>query len=184
MFSDLRATLRDLLTSGGGPDRRDRLAAMKQALVHARLAVEDLQAAAAQTRGRLAAEEADAATARRRRELAAGIGDAETVAVADRYLAQVAERTAVLARKLEAQEAEAALAAREVDEMVTQFKAAAAGVGDAPTVTTGPSATDLGLPDDAALTADLDVLGQRARRAEQESAADAKLAELKRRMGR
>jgi phage shock protein A len=180
LFDGLRASLDDLLGGRVPPAHRaDQLQAMKDGLVRARMATEDLRGHVAQTRTRLDHERRELATVQRRRELAAGIGDAETVAVAERFAAQHAERVAVLERKLAVQEEEAALAEREVAEMTAQLKAAAAGVGDGP-APRAPRDADLGLPDEAPLRQELDGL----RRAAAEADAEARLAALKRRMGR
>ena len=61
--------------------------------------------------------------------MAEGINDAETVALAVKYEQQHGAHVAVLERKLEAQEAEAQLAEGELGEMMSQLKAANAGVG-------------------------------------------------------
>ena len=88
----------------------------------------------------------------------------------------------MLERKVEVQEAEAALAERELAEMMEALKSANAGVGSgAPP--SGPADEELGLPDDAALHAELDGLARQRARSDADAAADAKLAELKRRMG-
>jgi hypothetical protein len=180
LFDGLKHSIDDLLGGRIAPgDRGAQVRAMKQGLVQARLATEDLQQGVAQTKARLAAEQQELATVRRRRELAAAVPDPETVAIADRFAAQHAERVAVLERKLAAQEDEVALAERELAELTAQLKAAAAGVGDGP-APRAPSDAELGLGDDAALRQELDGL----RRANVDAAAEARLAELKRRMGR
>lgn len=170
-------------------DRRAVINDMKQALVSAKLGVEDLERGVDVTRRKLEAERQGLETVTRRKGLAAGISDAETVAIAEKYEGQHRERIAVLERKLDAQEAEAALARRDYDEMLAQLKAASAGAGNvgAGTSPAGTSRTptdaELGLPDDGALNAELDSLHrQRAREAKDADAA-ARLEELKRRMG-
>ncbi len=190
MFESLKATIEDLLGGRVQPgDRRAVIGDMKQALAHARLGVDDLDAGVTITRRKLDAERQGLETASRRRGLAEGISDAETAAIAEKYARQHAERIAVLERKLEAQEAEAALARRDYDEMLGQLKAAAAGAGSvgaggAPSGSTrGPSDAELGLPDDAALRDELDGLGRQRARAAADADAEARLAELKRRMG-
>ncbi|MCL4214180.1 MAG: hypothetical protein KJZ74_09705 [Gemmatimonadales bacterium] len=186
MFESLRATLADLLGGRVAPaERRVVIAEMKRALVQAKLGVEDLRDGLEVTRRRLAEERESLATATRRRTLAEGINDAETVGVAAKYEAQHAERVAVLERKLEAQEAECGLAERDYDEMVKQLKQASVGAGSGLSEgSRGPTDTELGLPDDAPLRGELDGLARRQQRAEREAGADAKLEELKRRMGR
>lgn len=190
MFESLKSTIDDLLGGRVQPgDRRAVITGMKQALVLAKLGVEDLEQGVAQTRRKLDAERQGLETVLRRKGLAAGIDDAETVAIAEKYELQHRERIAVLERKLEAQEAEAALARRDYDEMLVQLKAASAGAGGvgagAAPAGTSRDATDadLGLPDDGALNAELDALHRQRSRDEKAADADAKLAELKRRMG-
>ena len=183
MFDSLKAAIHDLLHGNVAPgDRRAAIAEMKRALVSAKLGVEDVRGGVEQTRRKLAAEREQLATVQRRKTLAEGISDAETVALAVKYEQQHAERIAVLERKLGAQEAEASLAERELGEMMTQLKSANAGVGSgAPAA--GPSDADLGLPDDAALHAELDGLVRQRARSEADAAAEERLAELKRKMG-
>lgn len=190
MFESLKSTIEDLLGGRVHPgDRRAVIADMKQALVMAKLGVEDLEQGVSATRVKLKAQQAELETVLRRKALAAGINDAETVAIAEKYEKQHAERIAVLERKLEAQEAEAALARRDYDEMLTQLKAASAGAGSvgtggAPAGTQrGPSDAELGLPDDAALNSELDSLHRQRSREARDADADARLEELKRRMG-
>ncbi len=193
MFESLRSTIDDLLGGRVHPgDRRNVINGMKQALVLAKLGVEDLEQGVTITRRKLEAERQGLETAARRRGLAEGIQDAETVALAGKFEGQHAERIAVLERKLEAQDAEAALARRDYDEMLVQLKAASAGAGSvgagaaggAPAGTTrGPTDEELGLPDDAKLSSELDAMHRQRARAEKDADATARLEELKRRMG-
>ncbi len=193
MFESLKETIDDLL--GGrvhAGDRRAVINGMKQALVLAKLGVEDLEKGVVTTRGRLESERRELETAERRKGLAEGINDAETVAIAGKFAEQHAERIAVLERKLEAQEAEAALARRDYDEMLVQLKSASSGAGSvgsggagaAPAGTArAPSDAELGLPDDANLRAELDAMHRQRAREDKDAEATARLEELKRRMG-
>lgn len=190
MFESLKTTIADLLGGRVHPaDRRAVIADMKRALVAAKLGVEDLEQGVEETRRKLDVERQGLETVTRRKALAAGINDAETVAIAEKYEAQHTERIAVLERKLEAQEAEAALARRDYDEMLTQLKSASAGAGSvgAGAAPAGagqmPGDDELGLRDDAPLNAELDALKRRAAREARDADADARLEELKRRMG-
>ena len=162
---------------------REMLRAQKAALVQLKMGVEDLRAGVVATEARLTKERTELATLTRRRDLAAGINDAETVRVAEQFLVPQAERVAVLERKLAAQSDELALAERELAAMTAQLKGASLGIGDTPTPR-GPTDAELGLPDDAPLRGELDALGRAARRNAAEQEAEARLAELKRRMGR
>lgn len=194
MFESLKSTIDDLL--GGrvhAGDRRAVITGMKQALVMAKLGVEDLEQGVTITRRKLDTERQGLETAARRKGLAAGIEDAETVAIAGKFEGQHAERIAVLERKLEAQEAEAALARRDYDEMLVQLKAASAGAGSvsaggagaAPAGTArAPTDEELGLPDDASLRAELDAMHRQRTRADKDAEATARLDELKRRMAK
>ncbi|MBL8961349.1 MAG: hypothetical protein JNJ98_15940 [Gemmatimonadetes bacterium] len=185
MFDDVKQALHDLLHGNVSPgDRREALHQMRETLVRARMAVDDLRAGLRQTEARLTRERTELETVQRRRALAEGIGDAETVAVAQRFEAQHLEKVALLEKRHEVERGELAMAERDVEEMTTQFKAAQAGVGSG----LRPGAVDEAtgadpLSRDAALDTELDGLGRAQRRATHEADADAKLAELKRRMG-
>lgn len=205
MFEKLRQSLDELLARATRPEERSAvIARMKDALVHARVGVDDVRSAVETTRHRLKAERIELETVVRRKTLAQGIADAETVAVAERYERQHAERVRVLEAKLAAQEAELALAEQEAAEMAAELKRAAAGL---PTGTPGVAggagaASAAGAPgadadaraaaeveellDDQATTLrqELDGMARAGRRAQQAADADARLAELKRRMGK
>ncbi len=186
MFESLRETIRDLLGGRVAPaDRRAVIMDMKQALTLAKLGVEELRESVEITRRRVATEREQLETATRRRTLAEGIKDAETVALATKFESQLAERLAVLARKLEAEEAECGLAERAYDEMVTLLKLAHVGAGSGLTPASRPlTDVDLGLPDDAPLRSELDGLARAQLRADREAGADAALEALKKKMGR
>jgi hypothetical protein len=191
MFDDVRQAFRDLLrgTPPSGDARRSIVAQMRETLVQARMGLDELRKGVEETRARLTRERAELDTVRRRKQLAESIKDAETVTIAERYEKQHAERAAILERKLETQEAELAMVEREVGEMNAEFKLAAAGgtpgvsAGGA-TGTASNGAGDDGLSDNAGLRDEIDGLARARRRAEAESSADEKLAELKRRMGK
>jgi hypothetical protein len=182
VFDDLRDAFRDLLSGRVPPeDRRRVLHAMKDSLVHARLAIDDLREGVAKTERRLAVERSELETVRRRKALAEGIGDAETVAIATRFETQHAERVHALELKFAGETAELQLAEREVEEMTRQLKAAQAGVGSGMAAGTVPTEEGTEGP---GLEASLDDLARTRRRAAAEEDAEARLAELKRRMGR
>jgi len=189
VFEEIRQAFHDLLNGNVAPaDRRDLLGQMRDSLVRARLAVDDLRKGAEVTRTRLAAEQRELETIVRRKALAEGIGDAETVAVAARFEAHHLERVTLLQRKLEVEEGELALVEREVDEMKAQFKAASAGVGSGLRAggvgSAPPSDAELGLDDrGAGLATELGSMERERRRATSEADAEARLAELKKRMG-
>ena len=185
MFDDVREALRDLLHGNSTPDeRRAAVSAMKETLVLARMGLDDLRKSIEVTRVRLTAERRELETMVRRKTLAAGINDAETLALAERYERQHAEKVTVLERKLESQEAELALTEREVQEMGAELKAAAAGVGSGLGAT---PATDSSLDpggDAERLRSELDAMARSRHRSATEADADERLAALKRRMGK
>ncbi len=162
---------------------------MRSTLVRAKMALDDLRSGIDATRKRLAVERGELETIRRRRGLAEGIGDKETVEVATRFEAHQGERVALFERKLEVQEGELALVEGEVEEMTAQYKAANAGVGWGMAAGSAPSTADIGgdgagqTTGDPGLDLELDALDRARRRSASEAEADARLAELTRRMG-
>lgn len=185
MFDDVRHAFRELLHGNVPPEgRRELIAVMKDTLVRARLALDDLRDGVEATRKRVDRERSELETIRRRRGLAQGVGDGETVRVAERFESQQAERLAVLEQKLAAQESELALVDREVTEMKEQLKAALAGVGSGMRAGTMDTATDPLDGGRAELEQQLNDLKRAERRASADADAAARLAELKKRMGR
>jgi hypothetical protein len=184
MFESLKQTLADLLGGRIAPaDRRAVLGEMKAVLTQVKLGVEDLREGVEITRRKLEVEREGLATATRRRGLAEGINDTETAALAIKYESQHAERVAVLERKLEAQEAELALAEGDYDEMLKQLKQANIGVGSGMSKDNRPlTDADLGLRDDAPLNAEIDGLARSRQRNERDAQADAALEALKKKM--
>ena len=88
------------------------------------------------------------------------------------------------ARASLAQESELAMVDREVAEMKEQLKAAMAGVGSGMRAGTVDTAADPLDPGRAGLEQQLNDLKRAERRASADAEADARLAELKKRMGR
>ena len=135
MFERLRDALRAALDAATPPGNlRDLARQMREAVVDAKVAVEEVRAAVIRTDTELAAERQRLADAERRGRLAGEIQDQETVQVAERFAAKHRERAGVLERKLAAQREELALAERELAEMQGQLKSAdlgAPGVGGA-----------------------------------------------------
>jgi len=163
MFEHLRRSWQSLLDGSLPPDeRREVVARMKETLVHARVGVTGMRESLVEVRARLEQERTELETCTRRKQLALQIGDTETVTVAEKFERHHQERFSVLDRKREAQEAELALAEREIAEMTVELKYAVSGVspGNAPKapLDNGPSASELD--------------------------AELRLAELKRRMGK
>ena len=188
MFKRLREALEAALASATPPaDLYDIAGRMREALIEARAGLGKMRESLAASERELETLRRELETAERRRALAAGIQDAETVEVADRYLARHREHVAVLEKKVAAQREEVALAERDAAEMTAQLEevtkrrggneserssqAAWAALGQA-----GVDRPELD-PEQEALKAKMD-------RAAREAHADARLEELKRRMGK
>jgi hypothetical protein len=179
VFERLRAAVNAALDAAmPPPDWRDLAGQMRRAAVEGRAALLKLQELLAATERELLIERKHLDDAQRRGTQAQTIGDAETVEIAGRFAARHAERVTVLEQKLAAQRAELTLAERDVGEMVGQLKEMERR-GGTPPLDGGPAAAAAGLDADeaASLGADLD-------RAARETAADERLRELKKRMGK
>ena len=183
MFDSFRKSLEDLMNRATPPEeRRTIVARMRDTLIQAKASLNDLRAGLAKTRRQLEVEERELATVRRRKELANGIGDRETVEIATRYEETHSKRVEIVRQKLAAQEAELALAEREVETMTTELKSAALGsdgTGSTPSIDPGVD------PDsaDEALRSEIDALRRTRDRSAREAEAERRLEELKRRMG-
>lgn len=128
MFERLRDALKAALDAATPPGNlRDLALQMREAVVDAKVAVEEIRSAVTRTDLELAAERQRLADAERRGRLAAEIQDQETVQVAERFAAKHRERAGVMERKLSAQRDELALAERELSEMQGQLKTADLG---------------------------------------------------------
>ena len=184
MFEDIRRAFHDLLNGNVPPaDRRGLLQEMRNTLVQAKMSVDDLRQGVVVTEKRLVRERAELETVVRRKGLAESRGDAETVAVAARFEAHHGERLAILEKKLDAERGELAMLEKEVEEMTAQLKAANSGVGSG--MRTGAVEEELDLDSrDSELNRDLNALDRERKRAAHDADAEARLAELKRRMGR
>jgi len=190
MFDQLRDSLRALSDRLGPEERRRVVGSMRDAMVHAKMGLQDLRDGIATTQTRLLAEQQELDTVRRRLGLAAKINDAETVAIAERFASQHAERVAVLESKLMVQQQELSLAERELDEMSSQMRMAASGIapGGIPPDVAAQREVDALFSDDGDTSQGQDSLADEApvrrTRAEREADADERLAALKRRMGK
>ena len=169
MFEPLRDALRGFSTRLDPLERRAMTQSMRDALVHAKLGLNDVRASLATTSARLASERAELETVRRRQGLAAQIDDQETVAIAERFAVQHQERVALLESKQMVQQHELSLAEREYEDMSAELRLILSGVAPGAR-TTASTATD------ATESADV--------RADREADADQRLAALKRRMGK
>jgi multidrug resistance efflux pump len=183
-FDHLRKSFEDLMNRATPPDDRRELARrMRETLVQAKVGLSEMRQALEKARLRLANEERELETLRRRRELAQKINDLETVNVANRYEATHAERVDLLRKKVAVQEDEVRMAEADVETMNADLKSAMLGTGEyAPHVppTAAPGTDD----DRAPLASEIDALGRARKRAERDAEADARLEELKRRMGK
>jgi chromosome segregation ATPase len=188
VFKRLRDALEAALASATPPeDLYDLAGRMRGALVEARAGLDQMRDALEKTERELAALKREIETAERRRSLAAGIEDAETVAVADGYLAKHRERAVVLERKAAAQREEIALAERDVAEMTGQLEEVTKRRGTIDAERSSAEAwASLGRAgvDRPELDAEQEALKARMDRAAREAEADAKLEELKKRMGK
>lgn len=189
VFDGFRRSFDELLSRAARPEERRLVASrMKDTLVQARMGLDDLRSGLDTTRQRIAAETRELETVRRRKQLAEGIHDEQTVKIAATYEQMHAERVSVLQQKLAAQEAELALAERDVDQMSAELKAVLAGTDPRAATAAGPDRSPLGAPPDegengATLGDEIDSLGRARARAERGADAARRLDELKRRMG-
>lgn len=175
MFERLRAAVNAALDAATPPpDWRDLRNELHRAAVDGRAALLQLRDALAKAERELASERRQLEDAQRRGTLAADVGDAETVAVAERFAARHGERVAMLEQKVAAQQTELALTQRDVDEVVQRLKDLELRAGVSADGSRLQPPPDV---DDSELGATLD-------RAGREADAEARLRELKNRMGR
>ena len=127
MFESLKARLDRLFQGHTRPDHRARAAALREALLEAKVGVSTMRSALASTERELALERSHLADAERRGRLAAEVPDPETVAVAERFVVRHRERVSVLERKLVVQRDELVLVEREVVDMLNEYRTARAG---------------------------------------------------------
>lgn len=186
MFERLRDALRAALAAATPPgDLRDLARQMREAVIEAKVAVQEMREALGRTDRELAVERQRLADAERRGRLAAEIQDQETVAVAERFAAKHRERVAVLERKRAAQTEELALAERDLAEMQAQLQRAER---DRPAAAAGRSAEqawrDLQAAGGARPGTDVqdELLKAEMDRAAREAAAERQLEELKKKM--
>lgn len=192
MFDELREALSALAGSRGDEERRRMTHGMRDALIHARMALNEVRSAMGETAARLEAERKELETVRRRRGLAADIGDSETVAIADRFAAQHAEKVAMLETKLMSQQQELAVTEHEYESMSQELKRVMAGLSPSGGASSPESAAARELDEflngsgagASSRSGDDLSVPQRRTRAEKEADADARLSELKRKMGR
>lgn len=192
MFERLRDAVRAALDAATPPGNLRELARqMREAVVDAKVAVQEMRAALARTEIELKVEAQRLSDAERRGRLAGEIQDQETVEVAERFAARHRERVAVLERKLAAQREELSLAERDLAEMQGQLKSAerggpAAPGGSGPMSSTEQAWRDLQAAGGARPGVDLqdDLLKADMDRAALEQAADEQLDLLKQKLGK
>ena len=212
MFANLRRAFREAvenmqreLDAGATPDSVRRLIrSMEGEAARTKASLEALKKDLEITRERVRGEEESAETCRRREAMAREIGDEETAALASKYAASHRERARVLADKAGAIEAEAKLLDGEYGEMLDQIRRAhtrastlSATAGRTRARKSVAGADDLFARMDG-MAAEVDGNERRGEAAEllfddagsvvderavREAEADARLAELKRRMG-
>jgi len=188
MFKKLRDALeRALEAATPPPDLGEIASRMREAVIEQKAGVRKMQEDLTTADRLLAAERSQLETAERRRTLAEGIDDRETVEVAEKFITRHRERIAVMEKKVVAQREELALAERDLADMTAQLQEAARRN---PKLTSERS-TDAawqGLGRAGMDRPEVDVEGEQLRgrleRAAREAAADAKLDELKKKMGR
>lgn len=136
--------------------------------------------ALAATERELASERKQLEDAERRGRLAAAVPDPETVAIAERYAARHRERVSVLVRKLVVQRDELVLGERELDDMTAEARRATAGN---PSESIAAAWRDLESAG-AERPGDPDPMQADAERQRRESAIEAQLAFLKKKLGK
>jgi hypothetical protein len=117
VFDRLRDAMRAALDAASPGDLRELARRMREAVIEAGAAVQEMREGLDRTERELVAERQEVAVAERRGRLAAEIQDGETVDVAQRFAAKHRERVGMLERKLAAQREELALAERDRAEM-------------------------------------------------------------------
>jgi multidrug resistance efflux pump len=127
VFESVKARLDRLFRDHTRSDPRARAAALRDALLEAKVGLRAMRDALGATQRELEGERHQLEAAERRGRLAAEVPDSETVSLAQRFAARHRERVAVLERKLVVQRDELALAEREVTEMMAEYRAARPG---------------------------------------------------------
>ena len=129
MFENVKARLEKLFRDHSRSDPREYRAGLREALLEAKVGVSAMRSALVATERELHLERRQLGDAERRGRLAAELPDAETVLLAERFAMRHRERVEVLARKLTVQRDELALAEREVEEMLAQYRTGGRGAG-------------------------------------------------------
>lgn len=127
VFDGLKARLDKLLRDHTSSDPRGYAAALREALVEAKVGLTAMQEALTASGTELESERKMLEDAERRGRLAAALPDTETVALAQRYAERHRTRVEVLIRKIAVQQDELVIARREIDDMSAQYRTAAGG---------------------------------------------------------
>jgi len=184
VFGGFRRSFDELLARATRPEERRAVASrMRETLVQAKAGLNDLRDGLDKARGRLDVEQRELETVRRRKGLAEGIGDRQTVDIAAKYEQMHAERVEILRQKLTVQEAELALAERDVSEMSAELKAVLAGT-DPRAAESAIDSPEVSEDADRDIRDEISALGRARERADREADAARRLDELKRRMGK
>jgi len=175
VFERLRAAVNAALDAATPPpDWRDLRGQLQRAAVEGRAATLQLKDALGRTDRELTIERRHLDDAERRGALACDVGDQETADIASTFTARHRERIAVLEQKRSAQQAELALLERDVDEIIAKLRDVELRGGVPAEGSRIQPPVDV---DESALGAQLD-------RQTREADADARLRDLKNRMGR
>ncbi len=174
-IDDLKARFERLLSEQGlGGSARAEAGALHEALVDLKVGLKELTEALGRTERDLSAEREQLAAAERRGQLAADIGDQETATIAREFAERHRQRVELLDRKLGVQRDELAIAQSEYDSLSERYRSARQGVpGSGPTVSAQP-------PTDA----ETELLKGKLDRRAVESAVDAQLEMLKKKLGK
>ena len=188
VFDGLRARLDRLFAEeGGSGNARAYAAGLRDAVVEAKAAVSQMRDLLAASERDLATERRQLEDAERRGRLAADIADTETATVAERFAARHRERVGVLERKIAVQREELELAGRELEEMMTEFRAVQHGRPPRSAPTASERAwRDIEAAGGSRPETDLegDLLKARADQRLHEAAVEAQLAHLKKKLGK
>lgn len=180
MLEGLKARLDQLLRDGARSDPHAYAAGLRDALVEARVGIATMRDALVATEGELASERKQLVDAERRSRLAAEVPDSETVGIADRYAARHRDRVGVLERKLAVQRDELSLAEREVADMTAEARRATAGDRSGSIAAAWRDLESAG----GSRPEDRERLEADAERLRRESAVEAQLAYLKKKLGK
>jgi hypothetical protein len=180
VFDGLKARLDRLLREHTSSDPRGYAAGLREALLEAKVGLTTMREALEASERELQAEQKMLEDAERRGRLAADVPDAETVALARVYAERHRSRIEVLTRKIAVQHDELALAQREIEEMSSEYRAAAGGRTSSSVDAAWRDLESAG----GARPSSEDQLQQEVEQQRLQKTIDAQLAYLKKKMGR